>query len=231
MNKPAPQRATDADAREPSLAPACGFFFLLFAVMVSVGLIGIAWWLGRNQHELAEKAIHEQLIPWIDDSSLSNNDRRQIVASLQELAQDIRAQQVDEKQLARLKFVLSANPLFQWGAIDALQAHAASLPDLTEAERRGLKDETQRLMRTVVQGRLGMDQLEFALQPVVSKEASTGRLSLIETAKASDVREYTRRAAGINDRAKPDDLPNPATVAEALDVMIDMARRGPPARP
>jgi len=217
---------------EPSLGPACAFFFLATCAFGSVALIATAWYISGNQAERASAALRSQLIPWVELSTLAPTDKSQIIERLNELVADMDAERLEERQLTRLNFRLSGAPIFQWGVIEQVLAAASKNGELSTKEKEDLVLETDRLLRTVQNGRLSMEQLQFATQTVAQQEVKTGRLSIRPNLSTKEIQECSRRIVSLNDEAKTvkgsmDKSVSQvfrAIVEDALEVPADTAR-------
>jgi len=217
---------------EPSLGPACAFFFLATCAFGSVALIATAWYISGNQAERASAALRSQLIPWVELSTLAPTDKAQIIERLNELVADMDAERLEERQLTRLNFRLSGAPIFQWGVIEQVLAAASKNGELSTKEKEDLVLETDRLLRTVQNGRLSMEQLQFATQTVAQQEVKTGRLSIRPNLSTKEIQECSRRIVSLNDEAKTvkgsmDKSVSQvfrAIVEDALEVPADTAR-------
>ncbi len=218
------------DEGEPSLGPACAFFFLAACAFGSVALIATAWYISGNQAERASAALRSQLIPWVEISTLAPTDKAQIIERLNELVADMDAERLDERQLSRLNFRLSGAPIFQWGAVEQIIAAVNQNSELSSKEKEDFGLETDRLLRTVQNGRLSMEQLQFATQPVAQQEVKTGRLSLRENPSTKELQECSRRIISLNDEAKTVKGSMDKSVSQVFKAIMEDALTIPPDR-
>lgn len=218
------------DEGEPSLGPACAFFFLAACAFGSVALIATAWYISGNQAERASAALRSQLIPWVEISTLSPTDKAQIIERLNELVADMDAERLDERQLSRLNFRLSGAPIFQWGVVEQIIAAVNQNSELSSKEKEDFGLETDRLLRTIQNGRLSMEQLQFATQPVAQQEVKTGRLSLRENPSTKELQECSRRITSLNDEAKTVKGSIDKSVSQVFQAIMEEALTVPPDR-
>ena len=218
-----PESEPKPKSNEPSLGPACAFFFLLACAVFSLSLIFIAWWMSGSQHIKASSALKTQLIPWIEDSALSKPDRESITERLNELTADMDADRLSGRQLSRLNFRLSGQPLFQWGVVEEVQRQANGMADLSDAEKQALNVACDRLLRTVLDGKVAMEQMEFAAQEVAKKEPKSGRLIPQDGLSAAKIQEFLRRIIAVSDRAKTENDPLEKSVSQVFREMMDDA--------
>ncbi len=218
------------DQGEPSLGPACAFFFLAACAFGSVALIATAWYIGGNQSERASAALRSQLIPWVEISTLAPTDKAQIIERLNELVADMEAERLDERQLSRLNFRLSGAPIFQWGVVEQITAAINQNPELSSKEKEDFELEADRLLRTVQNGRLSMEQLQFATQPVAQQEVKTGRLSIRDNPSSKELQECSRRITALNDEAKTVKGSMDKSVAQVFNAIMEEALEVPPDR-
>jgi len=226
--QPTSDVTTATSEGEPSLGPACAFFFLLFSAVGSVALIATAWYISGNQAQRASSALRSQLIPWVEGSSLLDPDRSSIIERLNELVVDMDAERLSERQLTRLNFRLQGAPIFQWGLIEQILAAARKNDELSDKEKEDLIAETDRLLRTVQLGRISMEQLQFASQSVAQQEVKTGRLSLRSGVSTKEIQEFARRVSSMNDEAKTDKGLMEKSVSQVFRAIVDEALAVPP---
>lgn len=224
MTKPSAKNPNDGTTQgEPPLGPACGFFFLIGCVLLSMTLIISAWMLSRGQADRAASALQSQLIPWVEQSSLADPDKQSILERLNELVTDMKAKKLTDGQLSRLNFRLSSAPIFQWGVIEDIEAKASASQELSDSEKQTITRECNRLLQTVLDSKLGMEQLEFAVQKVATKEARSGRLSALEKIDLKDFQEFSRRISEINDRLGTSKTPLDKSVSQVFRIIVDSA--------
>jgi hypothetical protein len=213
----------DAKSQQDSpMGPACLVVGIFFAVAISVTFIVVAWMMTGKQGERANRAIQDQLIPWVSQSPLDPTDKQSVIEQLSKLVSDINANQYDERQLLRLFAVLSDSPVLQWGVVQQVNARAAK-SGLTEAEREALQMESDRLLRLASQGGLGLQQLEFVVQKVAAKDRKSGTLTMVESVTDADLREFLQRAKSTADRRDIPQEPFPSSVSQVLRGLIELA--------
>jgi hypothetical protein len=220
--------AADQGKGEPSLAPACGFFFILLCVVLSVGLIAASYWLGSMQPQLASRALKGQLIPWVKESSLANEDRTSILERLDEIVTDLDANRLNPEQLRRLSFRLNSNPIFQWGAIEALQAQSRANTELSDTEKESIDLACDRLMRSVLEGKIAIEQISFVVQRVATTERISQRINVREENSANDLREFWRRAESVCDKLEISKDPLNKSPSQVFRIIMDDALNPPP---
>ena len=224
-----PAETTGNEAKgEPSLAPACGFFFILLCVILSVGMIAASYWLGKMQPTLASRALKGQLIPWIKESTLTEEDRNSILERLDEIVVDLDANRLNPVQLRRLSFRLNSNPVFQWGAIEAIQAQSRSNAELSDTEKDSIDAACDRLMRSVLEGTIAIEQISFVVQRVATTERISQRLNVRPENTANDLREFWRRAESVCDRLEVSKEPLHKSPSQVFRIIMDDAMNPPP---
>jgi hypothetical protein len=208
-----------------SLGPACLVVVIVGLLIFSIGMVAVSVYLMSNQSMRAASAIRENLIPWVEESSLEPADRQGIIDELEVLIIDLENERLDSRQLTRLKYRLEDQPMHQWGVIQGI---VAKLPEtgLTEQEQTAVRQESNRLLRTASEGRLGMPKMEFVLQPVATKDMSTAseRLTLKPDVTDSEIREYLTRAKNVSDKSEITTKPYTKSLVEAYRGLIDDAK-------
>jgi len=170
-------------------------FFLvgvsLFFVYMSIVLMG-------NTGARASRAIYEQLIPWVEQSHLSQNDRRDLIDELEVLAEKMKREELTSRQLSRLNARLSDSAVLQWGAVQKLDS-AAQESDLSDEEKAEFSALCDRWLACAASGKLSLQDMEFAMQQVCTKDAKTGRLNPKTDAPSSALRDFMRRVKTMCD--------------------------------
>lgn len=218
-----PQSAASDKEEVVSLGPACLVVIIVLLLIVSVGMAAGAVFLMGNQSERAAKAIEQQLIPWVEQSSLAEPDRRDIINDLQAIVFDIEQERFDERQLRRLRLRLEDSTILQWGVIQQLVARSKTM-ELTDVEKEALEVETSRLFDAACQGKFGMQQMEFLLQKAASKNFKSGRLTLKEDISEADIREFLARSKKQCDDLKIAEDPVRKTIPQAFRDLIEDAK-------
>ena len=211
--------------REPSLGPAC-------LVVVVLGLASFAaicafasFFTFRDQYPLAEAAIADQLIPWIESSQLAPEDRVAIIGQLQRLRPMLRYREIDNQQLSRLRSCLQDNPVLLWGAVQRVEQQAAEA-GLSELELSSLRRLNQRLLHGAAERKLGRNDLEYVLQPCAKVREDGQSLETVEGLTAAQIRQYMERAEQVLKRNGIPNEPFDKTPAEAFAILIDAALNG-----
>lgn len=205
-----------------SLAPACMVISLIFAVVMSVCCAIAAWVISQNEPEMAVKALEEQLIPWIEESSFDATDRESIVAQLREIIPQIKSGGLSKRQLARLRIRLSDSPILMWGFVQQVQRQVRT-SEMTELEKETADRILERLLRMTADGMLRKNQLETAMQSVASKSRNNDGLEVIENNSIADLRQFVDRSRQLVETAKIPDEPYAKSPAQVFQILIQDA--------
>lgn len=201
-------RGSGGPQRDVSLGPACLVVVVIGALCLSVGLIAIASMMSGSKGRQAAYSVREMLIPWVEQSSLSKADRQNIVERLTDLSVDMEREELTARQLSRLALRLTDNPVFQWGVVEQL-IQATQSSSMNEIERQEFRTACDRLLRTASEGKLNINDMEFAVQNVATKDLRSGRLTIRENPIEERLREFQRRITAISDKQ--------STSSEAFD--------------
>ncbi len=166
--------------------------------------------------------------PWIKESSLSKEDKDSILERLDEIVTDLDANRLNPEQLRRLSFRLNSNPIFQWGAIEGLQAQSRANTDLSETEKDSIDAACDRLMRSVLDGKIAIEQISFVVQRVATTERISQRLNVREENTANDLREFWRRAESVCDKLEISKDPLNKSPSQVFRIIMDDALNPPP---
>ncbi len=231
MNRQSNQAAnqTSSNEKQVSLGPACLVVFIIAALLFSVTMIVAAWMIMGNQGPMAARAIESQMIPWVEQSSLEPTDRDSIVRELRDLVEDLKADRLDERQMFRLKARIADSPVLQWGAIQQLQAKIQA-SGLTQQEKEDADLQLDRFLRCAGEGKMAMEQMEFVVQKVVTKERSSGRLTALSSTDDQALREFLRRAKALCDNAKIPEEPFPKSPAQVFHALVEDGLAGKEAK-
>ncbi len=215
------QAAPTQETKDVSLGPACLVVVVFGLVLASVAVIYMSASLMGSQGRRAAHSLRRQLIPWVELSSLTKADRDSIVEQLSDLANNMDREELTARQLTRLGLRLQGNPIFQWGVVEQINRVAQSSTGLTPREKEEFARECDRWLRSASDGKLSMQQMEFALQNVAVKEVRSGRLTVREQVTDDGLREFLRRISSIDDSLEVGKDPFEKSVSQILRAMIE----------
>jgi hypothetical protein len=218
-----PERGTGGPQKDMSLGPACLIVVVIGAVLLSVGMIALAALMGGNQGRRAAYSVREQLIPWVEQSSLSPTDRQNIVERMNDLSSDMEREDITARQLSRLAIRLTDSPILQWGVVEQLVSKANASSGFTNEEKQEFAAGCDRWLLAASQGKLSIQDMEFAVQNVATKDQRSGRLSIREDANDERLREFQRRVATISDKLAIPKEPFNKSVSQVFLQVIDEA--------
>lgn len=175
-----------------SYGPACFVTFIFLLVGISLFFVYMSIVLMGNTGVRASRAIYEQLIPWVEQSHLSQNDRRDVIDELEILAEKMKKEELTSRQLSRLNARLSDSVVLQWGAVEKLNV-AAQESDMSDEEKAEFTALCDRWFACAASGKLSLQDMEFAMQQVCTKDARSGRLNPKMDATSTALRDFMRR--------------------------------------
>lgn len=230
MNETGSSRNVPTDStkpKEPSLGPACLVVAILsLSVFFAVCAFG-SWIMFADQYKYAEPAITEQLIPYVEQSSLATEDRESILLQLESLVPKIRNKEMTTKQLYRLRNCLTDNPVLLWGVVQSILAQAQKLSvesgagsdGMTSVELEALERIEGRLLRAAAERKIGRNDLEITLQSCAVLAKNQSGLEVKPDLTPTQIREFMTRAEQLIKNQKiPNELyeKTPADAFEAL---------------
>ncbi len=192
-------RGSGGPQKDVSLGPACLIVVVIGAICLSVGMIAMAAMMSGSKGRQAAYTVRESLIPWIEQSSLSKLDQQIIVERLNDLSIAMEREELTTRQLSRLALRLSDSPVLQWGVVEQLIG-ATKVSAMTEVEKQEFRKECDRLLRTASEGKLNIQDMEFAVQNVATKDQKSGRLTIRDDTNEDRLREFQRRITAISDK-------------------------------
>jgi hypothetical protein len=222
-NRPNAGDVPNDTQKDMSLGPACLIIAIIGAVLLSVTMIALSAIMGGSQGRRAAYSIREQLTPWVEQSALSPIDRQLIVERLTDLSSDMEREELTPRQLSRLVVRLTDSPILQWGVVEQLIARANASPGFTDDEKQEFSNDCDRWLRAASEGKLSIQDMEFAVQNVATKDQRSGRLSIRENVHDERLREFLRRVDTISDKLGIPKEPFDKSVSQVFLKMIDEA--------
>ncbi len=215
-------RGSGGPQKDVSLGPACLIVVVIGAICLSVGMIAMAAMMSGSQGRRAAYSVREQIIPWVEQSSLSKPDRQSIVERLNDLSVAMEREELTTRQLSRLVLRLTDSPVLQWGVVEQL-IQAAQASSLTDVEKEEFRAACDRLLRSASEGKLSLQDMEFAVQNVATKDQKSGRLTMRDDTNEDRLREFQRRITAIADKQSMTHDTFDKSVSQVINEMVDDA--------
>jgi len=216
-----PQDTKAPREKDVPLGPACLVVFVVCLVVLCIVVAYMSFMLIGKQGGRAAYAVREQLIPWVDQSSLSKSDRTIVIDDLTKLASDMDRNELTPRQLTRLGIRLTDSTILQWGVVEEINRRAASSDGFTDEEKEDFSKTCDRWLRTASEGKLSMTEMEFAFQFAATKEPRSGRLILKKEISDEQLREFHRRVLAICEKHKVSTEPFDRSVSQVFKMMIE----------
>lgn len=195
------------------------FIFGLVGLCIAVAIMSFL--LTGKQGERAAYAVREQLIPWVDQSSLSPTDQIAIIDELTSLASQMERDELTSRQLTRLGVRLTDSTILQWGVVEEILRRAHASQGLTDSEKLDFSRLCDRWLRTASEGRLSMTEMDFALQEAATKDRRSRRLTLKEAVTDEQLREFYRRVLSICEKHQTSTEPYDKSVSQVFRMMVE----------
>jgi hypothetical protein len=199
-----------AKPKEPSLGPACLVVAILsLSVFFAVCAFG-SWIMFADQYKYAEPAISEQLIPYVEQSTLATEDRESILLQLEALLPKIRNKEMTTKQLYRLRNCLTDNPVLLWGVVQSVVSQAKKLlvesragsDGMTAVELEALDRIERRMLRAAADRKIGRNDLELTLQSCAVLAKNQSGLEVKPDLTPTQIREFMTRSEQLISRVE-----------------------------
>ncbi len=207
---------------EPSLGPACLVVVILALAVVCIVCAFGSWFMFSDQPAMAERGIQVQLIPWVQASSLSPEDKASIVRQLEDMTTLVRSRQLTTIQLSRLKNCLEDNPALLWGAVEEILRQGKDV-GLTDTELEAAQRTAQRLLRMTAQRKLSRNDMEFALDKCIQRTADRTGIEVVDPLTGEHVREFSKRGQQLADAQKIPFDPYEKRPSQVLEAMLKEA--------
>lgn len=223
-------KADASKPKEPSLGPACLVVAILsLSVFFAVCAFG-SWIMFADQYKYAEPAIAEQLIPYVEQSTLATEDRESILLQLEALLPKIRNKEMTTKQLYRLRNCLTDNPVLLWGVVESVVSQAKKLTvesigsdGITTVELEALERIEGRLLRAAAERKIGRNDLELTLQSCAVFAKNQSGLEVKPDLTPTQIREFMTRAEQLIKNQNIPNEPYEKTPADAFEALIRSA--------
>ncbi len=197
-----------------------------------------------DQYKYAEPAITEQLIPYVEQSTLATEDRESILLQLEGLLPKIRNKEMTTKQLYRLRNCLTDNPVLLWGVVQSVVAQAKKLSfefvgsdGMTAVELEALDRIERRMLRAAADRKIGRNDLEITLQSCAVLAKNQSGLQVKPDLTPTQIREFMTRSEQliarveqlisredqVNNKPKSPIEPYDKTPADAFEALIRSA--------
>jgi hypothetical protein len=207
--------------KDMSLAPACLIVAVIGAVVLSVSMIGLVALMGKGSN--LAYLVREDVVPWVEQSPLGTSDKQSIVEQLKVLASDMEREELTQRQMSRVALRLRESPVLQWGVVEQLSRYANSSANITDDERAEYASQTDRWLQAAVDGKLSLQDMEFAVQHVATKDRRTGTLTIRDDVNDERYREFQRRVGTMLDKLKIPKEPFDKSVSQAFALGIEEA--------
>ena len=211
----------DPSQKDVPLGPACMVVFVCFLIGLCIVIAIMAYMLTGNQGKRAATALRKQLIPWVDESSLSKTDQSAIIEELNNIANMMERDQLTPRQLTRLGVRLSDSPILQWGTVEQVLKFVQTNEEFNATEREEIQRTCDRWLRCAAEGKLSMTEMDFAFQGCAAKDPRSGRMTLRPDVTTSQIREFHRRVLGVCDKYKIDSEPFDKSISQVFHSMIE----------
>ncbi|MGN6543865.1 MAG: hypothetical protein ACTHK7_02365, partial [Aureliella sp.] len=209
----------EGPVKEPSLGPACLVIAMLgLATFLAVCAFG-SFFFFSDQPALAERGITQQLVPWVESSTLSPADKQAVLVELEDVVEKIRSRQLTSRQLSRLKNALEDNPVLLWGTVEAVIAQADEA-GMSEVEIEAGKRIANRLLRSAAERKLGRNDLVYFLEGCTHARADGQGLEVNSPLTAAQIQEFLNRAERFLDGMQVSKEPFKKSVPEVFHDLI-----------
>lgn len=217
------ERGSGGPQKDVSLGPACLVVAVIGAICLSLGMIAMAAMMTGSQGRRAAYSVREQLIPWVEQSSLSTTDKQAIIERMTDLSADMEREELTTRQLSRLVIRMTDSPVLQWGVVEQLVAAAKQSDGFIEEEKAEFTSACDRWLRAASEGKLSIQDMEFAVQNVATKDQRSGRLTIRDDVNDERLREFQRRLSTMSDKLVIPKEPFEKSVSQVFLTVIEEA--------
>lgn len=192
------------------------------AILAALALSGIfgflccgvsTWWLYGQRGELALKTTRGSLIPAVEQSLLSPEEKSRTVRMLEELADELERGNLENAEAAGVMQRLTRLPILQWGQIRRIESFVDDHPDDFDA-----LDSLQfdRLRKGVERDKLTTIDFVHILTPVLQSSTDQLAAPLIDKLDVQAVADVVERAKTAADRIEIEASPKSDVTIDTL---------------
>jgi hypothetical protein len=222
---PVPEAAAAPFARKSGWgkwAIGCSLAALLF--VLAAGLA--TWYVARNLKSIATNMVSSQIKQAVQQSALPADQKQRIVARVDTLAADFKADQITGAQLGAVFEAITKGPLLHLGAVYLFEQSYLTPSGLSVEEKAAGRRALERFARGVYEAKIPREQVEQVTDPVMETNAQNER-EFKKNATDEDVREALARAQTQADQADMPDESFTVNVADEFEQAVAAALAKP----
>lgn len=184
------------------------------------------WVLFQKRSEMAARTLRGSVIPAIQQSHLTPDEKQQVVELLTEVADQAESGALENWQASGIMNRLVRVPILEWGDLAAVEAMIAAHPEFDDDQRQRARVQLSRLRSAIESGQATEVDVGDVLAPVMHPDKSARGQTLMAQPTSEQLQEVVHRAALVADRSEvPDQLQDDVSLAEIVRRVIAAGRQ------
>ena len=205
-----------------ALGIGCGVVVVLLIVAVVV----VVWNFKRWATNIGRTAI----VQTVEASKLPVDQKRRIIARVDQVAEDYKAGRITDQQLGRVVEEIQQSPLLPLGAVYFARQQYIDPSGLPADEKEDARLQLERFARGVYEGTIKEEAIDEVVEPI-SKPGTGDQIELKERATDDEIRRMVAAAQRHADEAEVPVERFEVNVADELELAIDRALGRAPRAP
>jgi hypothetical protein len=197
------------------------FMGCLFTLVVLALVAGIAaWWLWNNWRQVASDALSQAIMQSIDASDLPAQEKDEISAQVDRLAEAFRDGRVSAEQMGAIMQGLLESPLMTTLAASAIEKRYLAASHLDDDEQAAARQTLRRYLRAAIDGKISRRGMDAAMAHVADRQRDGG-WRLRDRVSDDDLRAFLQEAKSQADDAGVADEPDDIDPSDEFKRIID----------
>jgi hypothetical protein len=221
----------EADLSEPAARRKSGWSTCLVGCLIAlVGFIVLAaavgYWISQNWRDWASSAATQAIKLGIDEADLPPQEKEEIIAHVDRLADDFREGRLSNEQLGMIFEKLMESPLMTSVIVSAAERQYFDQSGLSEEEKATGRLTLQRFLRGVIDGVIERESVDAALQHIADRQPD-GEWRLRDQVSDEQLRAFLEAAEREADEADIAESPEAFDPSDEFQRIVDEAMNAP----
>lgn len=164
-----------------------GCLIMMLLAVIALGILGYVVY--TNGKAIAVNTIRAGAVQMVNESELTDEDKRQITAQIDRVANDFKAGKITLEQVGEIFEELGQSPLLAIGMVYVIEQKYVTPSGLSEEEKAEAKLTLQRAARGLHEGEIAQYEIEEAAAPIMST-GPNGEQQLKDSVTDEELREF-----------------------------------------
>ena len=219
----------DSEYSQPAVPPVkrnpwrtCVIGCLVFAALAMLLFVVAAIWVWRNVQDLMAAGATEAMSQMIDTTDLPAEERRDMKAQVERIADAYRDGRITHEQLVRIVQDFVKSPLLAVFVVSAVEKQYFETSGLSAEEKVEGRLALQRFVRGAIDKKIKQDGIDAVLKHIGTKQPD-GNWQLNEKVSDADLRAALAEAKRVADDAGIPEQPERVDASDELKRIVDEA--------